>query len=197
MKEILKPRLLRKPFFDSSSEYFCYLILKNYINTRYFIFPHVSMNQLFSTTDCQVYDNWMLCHIDFVIFDEKFYPVAGIEINGIQHENSAKRKAFDSMKRVIFSENQIPFIAIPISEIIFSEQNNYMEKLNDIIREHLIGFLSSRTEYPAYCWICGQPMHFRTRKDKSSSFYCCINPNCKRKQENKTISSVYIPELLV
>ncbi|MDE7445570.1 MAG: hypothetical protein K2N15_07725 [Lachnospiraceae bacterium] len=179
---------------DSNAEEIAYRILKRKIYTeKYQISKHVALKEIFRSAKKETWMNW---HVDFLIEDLRGYPILGIEINGIEHWNDPKCKKIGKMKKILFEQNDIPLVCIPLPELPFYTKEEYKLKyevaLEDLMNQYLAPF-HYRTSYPAYCYACGLQLAYKFKKDHTAAFYCCINKECKC----KTIPAKTIPVILV
>lgn len=182
-----------KTTWDSIAEETAYKILSRKINLEFYqINKHVSLRDIFISSQKEKWTGW---HIDFLIVDQKEYPVLGIEINGIEHWNNSKCKEKDKMKRRLFESGGIPLVCIPLPEIQTYTKEEYKTKYEKALEKLIDQFLTPylyKTSYPAYCRLCGRQLTYKFQKSHEASFYCCTNEKCKC----KTISSKNIPNIL-
>lgn len=99
---------------------------------------HVHLNEIFENPMSMLERNkykYRLVnqHCDFIIRDRKSLKViAGIEIDGSQHEIDAEQRENDAYKDETFSRNGIPLIRIKASEA--RANHGWRNKVYDVIR---------------------------------------------------------------
>ena len=102
---------LRENFFwDSEAEEITYDVLKEELDERYIVLPHVAFTDVFDIkNDSEDITNKLRAcvskyHFDFVIYDSKYFlPVLAIEINGRTHTTFPKR-CIDTFKETLFTD---------------------------------------------------------------------------------------------
>lgn len=180
-------------YWDSSIESICFDILKELINLdNYNIFPHSLLKEIFMTTGFEEWENY---HVDFLIRDKKGNPILGIEINGKEHYNDSTVNNHDKIKKTLFNEQAIPLISIPLIEFKTEDIKSCANNLYSIITIHLAPLIYN-TNFPAYCWKCGERYSYKCRNDYEGTFYCCTNRNCENNKNNKTFDKKMIPPIL-
>ncbi|MCM1125016.1 MAG: DUF2726 domain-containing protein [Lachnospiraceae bacterium] len=181
------------PMWDSIAEATAYEILTRKINLEHYqINKHVAVKEIFKSSKKELWSEW---HIDFIIADQKSYPVLGIEINGIEHWNNPKCNEKDKIKKHLFESNGIPLVCIPLPELpVFTKEEyktEYEKALETLIDNFLMPY-NYKTSYPAYCFLCGRQLTYRFQKNYTTAFYCCLNKECER----ETISAKTIPHII-
>lgn len=133
---------LRSSFFDSlEEEKFYHDLIKmldkyNFANLQ--VDVHVHLNEIFANPMSMLEQNkykYRLVnqHCDFIIRNRKSLEViAGIEIDGSQHEIDAEQRENDAYKDETFSRNGIPLIRIKASEA--RANHGWRNKVYDVIR---------------------------------------------------------------
>lgn len=184
-----------KSFYDSNAEQLSYDILSKIINTNdYSIQRQAGLKHVFESTNKA---EWAEYSVDFLILDKKGLPILAIEIDGVEHLNKSITRKHDRIKMQLFTENSVPIIRIPISQISSYSKDKYLRYYKNELQHMIISFLSKfiyRSEYPVYCIYCNKQMRYKAKNDFSGFFYVCENKNCSRSP--KTISADCIPALL-
>ena len=86
-------------------------------------------------------------HVDFVIFDELYYPIMAIELNGASHKTNAKTIWTDQKKKEFFEYFHVPLVVLDLSQ-------SYTD--SELVRL----FIEQMNQAPriAYCWKCRKPI---------------------------------------
>lgn len=145
-----------KTFFASSkAEKIIYEYLQTSLSDYYKVIPHVSLIDLFSYSkpdgEDDTYNIYKLLgyHVDFVIFDELYHPVMGIELNGGSHKTDPKIIWTDRRKKELFTYFHIPLISLDLST---SYKDN---ELAPLLRSQITESIRI-----IYCWRCHTPIAY-------------------------------------
>lgn len=101
---------LRKSLMNSSEISFFHLLRKE-LPPEFHIFPKMRIADILETIDGKGYytrrNKILPKHIDFVVCDNNFRPLLGIEIDGSSHR-SADQQEKDRLKDSIFEKSKFP-----------------------------------------------------------------------------------------
>ncbi len=143
-----------KTFFEfSKAESIIYNYLKTSLSKLYTVIPHVSLTDIFSYCkpdgETDPYNMYKLLgyHVDFVIFDELYYPIMAIELNGASHKTNAKTIWTDQKKKEFFEYFHVPLVVLDLSQ-------SYTD--SELVRL----FIEQMNQAPriVYCWKCRKPI---------------------------------------
>lgn len=162
---------LRKQFWDGDihdkgnhfEEALLYDVLADCLDKHYYIFPHVSLREIFKPKDFKApFFQWALLaayHVDYLIIDKTVAkPLAALELDGASHENGKKWHS-EQFKKKLFQQNGIPIFRISRKEKdVFSVE--YYKKL-----------LNHNPEIPVYHYNCHTKMEYKN--GKNGPFYSC------------------------
>lgn len=100
-----------KPRFLSPNEQKYFVILKNLLKDRYYVFPQVPLSQLVEKHSKSNFKNELFRVIDFCVFDKDYYPLLCIEINDNSH---LKKERTDRDKKVadILKSARLPLLTL-------------------------------------------------------------------------------------
>lgn len=174
---------------DSEGEHVVYSVLKTFINEKYIILPHVHFREIFETKEnyWKIKNRVAHMHYDFVIYNEEFFPVLFIEINGKKHEGK-KQEIIDEFKKAVLKKNGMKLVTI-----------NLVTSMSDTeIREEVIHGIKrdvpSRNDYPVYCPECKSFMKVKRNKKIGSYFYGCSkfqSSGCRGKRNITDVPALY------
>lgn len=143
-----------KTFFEfSKAEAVVYNYLKASLSKLYTVIPHVSLTDIFSYCkpdgETDPYNMYKLLgyHVDFAVFDELYYPVMAIELNGASHKTNSKTIWTDQKKKDFFEYFHIPLVVLDLSQSYRDDElvQLLMEQMNQAPRI-------------VYCWKCRKPI---------------------------------------
>lgn len=211
-QKIIKESIRRKgnarmnqvlPLWDSEAEEKVFEILHKIINPEFFwIFPHLPISQVFKEYSeylvfkenyiaycefCNVMPSskthFELSHFDFTIFNNCYFPILIIEVDGEYHK---KRRFFDQYKNRLAENHDVRLIRLPLYERMSDEE---IEKtLKDQLRALE---LDEPNNYPAYCYDCRQKLTYK--EGKYSPYY--IGCRCKDKPKYRSVKYIFRPPI--
>lgn len=133
--------------YELSAEQKIYKALLSILDDKYYaLIPHVHLRDIFSyqnnADDTNIY-KFLAYHVDFVIFDTKYYPVLAIEVHGTKHKTDKKMQWTDTQKEKLFSYHHIPLVVSDWS-VSRDDETIVQDMKNEILK-------SSRA---IHCWNC-------------------------------------------
>ena len=116
----------------NSSEASLFFELKKQLPNGMYVFPNMRMADVLDTVSGKGYyeslDKIWRKHVDFVICNQDFEPLAVIELNGGYHKRP-KQMLNDKMKKDIFLSVQMPFFVIKTGDDFNAEVSNIMMRV--------------------------------------------------------------------
>ena len=120
---------------------------------RFSVIPHVSLTDIFSyckpDRETDTYNMYKLLgyHVDFAVFDELYYPIMAIELNGASHKTNSKTIWTDQKKKDFFEYFYIPLVVLDLS------QSYRDDELVQLLIEQM-----NQAPRIVYCWKCHKPI---------------------------------------
>lgn len=118
--------------FDSREEEYLYAILCRISNL--IIYPHQHLRDIFQSGDSSYSKKLSLMHCDFIIRNNDYRPLAGIEIDGAQHYSDPEQMVNDRIKDHFFAMNSLPLLRFLASDIRYKIDDVIQRILETVVR---------------------------------------------------------------
>lgn len=108
-----------------------YLAIQSVLEKNHYLFAQVSLGEILKNKDARRYQDILSKRVDFLIVDEKFNPLAAVEIHGTGHYLGKCATLRDEIKKRALEDAKVRYIAIhvPKKEIYENVRAALLKKL--------------------------------------------------------------------